>query len=248
MTARRPNRHDRTDAHDTRGASAGPVFLPPAPPIRSPRAATVAQWFGLINRPTSTSSPTPQPAASHSPRLSLPPPRTITLITGPSGAGKSSLLRELMRSRRRRWIDAAALELPDRPLVDCFDERISLIDVLLLLSRVGLGEAWTYLRKPSELSDGQHWRAKLALAIRTSSTRAHGRARLPVVVADEFAALLDRVTATVVARALRRTIDASPNLSAVVATSHEDLAAALRPDTIIHCDFGRRHVEETALG
>jgi ABC-type ATPase with predicted acetyltransferase domain len=66
-------------------------------------------------------------------------------------------------------------------------------------------------------------------------------------VCDEFAAVLDRVSAAIVARALRRAIDATPGLSAVVATSHDDLGLALRPDTLIRCDFGRRLVEKTGL-
>src|SRR5207248_9473630 len=106
-----------------------------------------------------------------------------------------------------------------------------------LLARVGLSEAWTYLRTPSELSEGQRWRFKLALALhragamivsqesaRTSllaaggsprgdaeptGAPAHGydwrevRESSPILACDEFAAVLDRVTAMVVARCLR---------------------------------------------
>jgi len=50
----------------------------------------------------------------------------------------------------------------------------------------------------------------------------------------------------IVARCLRRTIDAHPHLAAVVATSHDDLTAALAPDRIIRCDFGRMDVEDCA--
>jgi hypothetical protein len=68
-----------------------------------------------------------------------------------------------------------------------------------------------------------------------------GQPQRSVIVADEFAAVLDRVTAMVVARALRRAIDAANRsnraLGAIVATSHDDLSVALKPDTIVHCDF-----------
>jgi ABC-type ATPase with predicted acetyltransferase domain len=63
-----------------------------------------------------------------------------------------------------------------------------------------------------------------------------------IFVADEFAALLDRVTAGVVGRCLRRVVDSSEGLGAVVATSHEDLVGALRPDRIVWCDFRRVEV------
>jgi hypothetical protein len=48
------------------------------------------------------------------------------------------------------------------------------------------------------------------------------------------------LTAIVVARCLRRAIDADrARLSAIVATSHDDLQPALKPDIIAWCDFGR---------
>jgi hypothetical protein len=188
---------------------------------------------------------------------------------------------------QRPWLDLAAMSAPtaNLPLVDCFGgDATPLRDVLLLLARVGLGEAWTYLRTPEELSEGQKWRFKLALALHaatsipivrsdTVSDGAHketrqgeaamgmrkeapvagdaasGAAALrvdlpfpaggPILACDEFAAVLDRVTAMVVARCLRRAIDANPQLAGVVATSHDDLQPALRPDIIAYCDFGR---------
>ena len=106
-----------------------------------------------------------------------------------------------------------------------------LVDVLMLLGRVGLGEVWTYLRTPAELSEGQRWRLKLALGLWKL------RNRQGVLVADEFCAVLDRISARVVARCLRKTIDANPQLAAAVASSHDDLQAALRPDVVVRCDF-----------
>ena len=172
----------------------------------------------------------------------------IILITGPSGAGKSTLLRELRaQNGDTRWIDLSRVRLPDRPVVDCMTDRLPpraddddesrIVAALDLLSRVGLGEVWTYLRRPFELSEGQRWRLRLALAI-AAATRAAGRPT--ALVADEFCALLDRITAAIVARALRKTVDSSGQpVCAVVATSHDDLVAALRPDLHAVCDFGR---------
>jgi ABC-type ATPase with predicted acetyltransferase domain len=164
-------------------------------------------------------------------------PGTITLITGASGSGKTTLLRELRsKSRARAWLDVATIKLPDIPVVDCFNSD-ELVEVLMTLGRVGLGEVWTYLRKPSQLSEGQRWRLRLALALWRL------RDNSGVLLADEFCAVLDRVTAKVVARCLRKTIDANPNIAAVLASPHDDLEAALRPDVIIRCDFGSIHVQ-----
>ena len=114
-------------------------------------------------------------------------------------------------------------------MVDCFGDA-PLREILLLLARVGLGEAWSYLRAPEELSEGQRFRLKLALGLHSAKRQAP--ARRAVLVCDEFAAVLDRITAMVVARCLRRSIDANSHLSAIVATSHEDLQPALKPDEI----------------
>jgi ABC-type ATPase with predicted acetyltransferase domain len=165
----------------------------------------------------------------------------VVLITGASGAGKSSLMRHI-RSRydRRLWIDLGRVKLPRRAVVDCFPARLPVEEVLAALGRVGLGEVWTYLRRPEQLSDGQRWRLRLALGLE----RAKGRGGRGVVVlaCDEFGALLDRVTAAVVARVVRRVVAASPGVCAVLATSHDDLGEALGADVIVRCDFGKVEV------
>jgi ABC-type ATPase with predicted acetyltransferase domain len=205
--------------------------------VRSERAATVARWFGLRKASAEQDAPATDPMAR--PELML-TPGTITLITGPSGAGKSSLLRatreRVTRESTRHWIYLAELDPPDVPVVDCFGDDLPLRDVLLLLSRVGLGEAWSYLRNPEELSEGQRWRLKLALGLHAASRCGAGEA--PVLACDEFAAVLDRVTASIVPRCLRRAIDAMPHAAAVLATSHDDLQPALRPEMLVWCDFG----------
>jgi ABC-type glutathione transport system ATPase component len=248
--------------------------------IRSERAAQVARWFGLDarradsdmtgsarraktdSRRKTTDAPrakTDAKAASDSrATLDVPArllrPGTITLIAGPSGAGKSTLLHATRDAhRQRRWIDLATLPAPDAPLVDCFGD-LPLRDALGLLARVGLGEAWTYLRTPGELSEGQRWRFRLALALHelSSSVTATSTAAMPagpadhspILACDEFAAVLDRVTAVIVAHRLRRAIDALPHAAAVVATSHEDIEPALAAEVIVRCDFGRIEEEK----
>jgi hypothetical protein len=214
--------------------------LSPIPSIRSDRAATIAKWFGIESQIPSTATTTESPRTDQSLlRSLLPKPGQITFFTGASGAGKSSMLRELrtLRTPKTRWIDLTTdIHLPDQPLVDCFPGA-ELDRTLALLSHVGLAEAWSYLRTPAELSEGQRWRLKLALAMHESQKCKNDRFSRTILIADEFAALLDRVTAAIVARCLRRSIDATPKLAAIVATSHEDLTRALSPDWLITCDF-----------
>ena len=216
---------------------------PPLPSIRSDRAARVAEMFGISCRLADVKQPQSQTHPAVDLCALLPCPGQIVLISGASGAGKSSLLRDLRRTAlgSARWIDLMRLDMPNVPIVDCF-KTLSLQRSLALLSRVGLAEAWTYLRLPGELSEGQRWRLKLAkaLALATAPTKTGRRS---IVVCDEFAAVLDRITALIVARCLRKMIDASGDSpaapSAIVASGHDDLIDALAPDMVISCDFSR---------
>lgn len=164
-------------------------------------------------------------------------PGRMVLVTGPSGAGKTCLLRQLADRIGPRAITSDDLHLSDRPVIDCLHE-LSIEDALHLLARFGLGEPRTYLLLPHQLSCGERFRLKLAMAFSRASRV--GRANAPaVLIADEFATQLDRVTARIIARNLRRAIDGHATLCAVVATCHEDLSGALRPDQSVQCDFGR---------
>ncbi len=191
----------------------------------------MARWFGVEGRQSSAWEDTLRLTEQAAGEIDIHPGQ-IVLITGPSGAGKSTLLAALRTRHARDWVQVEHVKLRGRSVVDCVGGNLR--QRLALMGRVGLGEVWTYLRAPSELSDGERWHARLAAAL------AHAAARdAPMILAaDEFAAALDRVTACVVARGLRRVVSASANLSAIVATSHDDLAAALRPDLIVNCDSG----------
>lgn len=196
----------------------------------SPRGHEIALGFGL----------TFDGARTVSRRLDQtvcpPVPGQILFIGGASGSGKSSVLRSIARRAHRATvvINLRRIALDDRPVIDLFEEE-SIAGSLGRLSRVGLAEVWTWLRRPRELSEGQRWRLRLALALR----RAEAMDRPATLVCDEFAALLDRVSACIIASAVRRAVDDhATKLGAILATSHDDLHRALDPDIRIDCDFG----------
>ena len=124
-------------------------------------------------------------------------PQQIVLFTGPSGSGKSSLLRavsdQLKASAGHVLIDIMAVSLTDRPLVDALPLEVK--ESLDLLAACGLSEAQLLLRTPSELSEGQRYRFRLALGLAQLRQRSKGSAGW--LIADEFTATLDRTLAKV---------------------------------------------------
>ena len=224
-----------------RRVAAAPAW--PVPAATSPATRRVAELFGLPaeGTPDFGEEPAAIPAVPDLLR-----PGQITLLTGASGAGKSSLLRRFVSDLPTtcRAVDVGRTRLRPVACVDQFSRRggaDALPLALDLLARVGLAEATVYLRRPQELSDGQRWRLRLAVSL--ARCMADARRRRPtLLVADEFAAVLDRVSAATVARSLRRSVDrlarVGVRVSAAVATSHDDLGPALLPDVTIRCDFG----------
>ncbi len=198
----------------------------------SERVCRVASMFGLgIDRQRT---------------VQIVPPTSLTLaagrvifLTGASGGGKTTLLRMIDEALADRT-DARAIRFDelhcsdDRPLVETLGQTLE--QSVRYLSLAGLNDAFVMLRRPGELSDGQRYRYRLAQAI--EKAEASGAEQLCVLLADEFAATLDRTTASVIARNAQRWVrrgsgDGGARICLVVATSHDDLLEALEPDTLI---------------
>jgi ABC-type lipoprotein export system ATPase subunit len=154
----------------------------------------------------------------------------VVAFTGPSGSGKSSLMRAAAATLADSdaagagsVVHADALDLGDEILVDALGLPVR--ESLSLLASCGLGEARLLLRRPRELSDGQRYRFRLALAL----------ARKPRwVVADEFTATLDRTLAQVIAFNIRRLADRT-GTGFLLATTHEDIVTDLAPSLHVRC-------------
>lgn len=155
----------------------------------------------------------------------------VVYITGQSGSGKSLLLRDLkaqMAGEGKKIADLGDIMLEDKPVIDLVGT--STVEATDYLAKAGISDAWIYIRKPSELSDGQRYRLKLAKIMEQDAD---------VWIADEFGAVLDRVTAKIVAFNIQK-VARRLGKTFMVATTHTDLSEELGPDLTITKRFRER--------
>lgn len=147
----------------------------------------------------------------------------VVYITGQSGSGKSTVLRELSVEMQGAGLTVADIdmELLDEPLIDQLGKTTK--EALAFLSIAGLNDAYLFVRKPSELSDGQRYRFRLAKLVESGAK---------VWIADEFLAVLDRATAKVIAFNLQK-VARTVGATVLVATTHSDMVKDLAPNLYI---------------
>jgi ABC-type ATPase with predicted acetyltransferase domain len=154
-------------------------------------------------------------------------PQDVTFITGDSGSGKSVLLRAIRADLGDDAIDLSEVTVDtDKPLIETVGTTVE--QGLELLSKVGLNDAFLFLRTYSQLSDGQKYRYRIAKLIESGKQW---------WLMDEFAACLDRDTAKIIAYNVQK-IARKEGKAVIVATTHGDLVEDLKPSVLVHKRFG----------
>jgi len=158
--------------------------------------------------------------------------KDIVYLTGDSGSGKSVLLKALEKDVKQD-IGLSCINItdikpePNKPLIETVGKTLE--ESLELLSRVGLNDAFLFLRSYEQLSDGQKYRYRLAKLLESKKQW---------WIMDEFAATLDRDTAKIVAYNLQK-LARQQGKAVLAATTHTDLFEDLNPSVHIHKRFGK---------
>ena len=161
-------------------------------------------------------------------RIELAPGRIILLL-GPSGSGKSTALGQIQRQFGGGSVVSRVLFPTDVAIVDRIAPWAPLGEALSVMSACALGEPHLWVRRFSELSDGEKFRARLARAL---SLHARGGASKPLIC-DEYCSNLHRRAAKAISFNLRKLVDRR-KLCVVLASSNEDIVSDLQPDVIVH--------------
>ncbi len=151
----------------------------------------------------------------------------IIYITGPSGSGKSVLLGQMQEQiprHQRINLDDIALAR-DKPVIDCIDGE--LMERLNIFITAGLSDCWALLTAPANLSEGQKYRYRLAVALASQKR---------FIFADEFCSNLDRITASTLAYNIRKFTGKYP-VTFFLASSHDDMLGDLSADVIVRRDL-----------
>jgi ABC-type ATPase with predicted acetyltransferase domain len=151
----------------------------------------------------------------------------LIYVTGDSGGGKSLLLRAFKNYFGNEAVELGDLQIdPEETLIEGVGKDVR--EAIEILSLCGLNDAFLFLRKFEELSDGQKYRYKLAKLV--------DRKDKAVWLVDEFCASLDRVMARVVAYLFQK-VARKLGKTVVVATAHDDLLEDFQPDIVVMKGF-----------
>jgi ABC-type ATPase with predicted acetyltransferase domain len=153
----------------------------------------------------------------------------LIYVTGDSGGGKSLLLKAFKAFFGDEAISLDDLEIdPEETLVEGVGKDVT--EAIKILSFCGLNDAFLFLRRYKELSDGQKYRYKLAKLLNMEDKK--------VWIIDEFCATLDRIMAYVIAFLVQK-IARNLGKTVVVATTHNDLVDDFQPDILVEKSYER---------
>jgi ABC-type dipeptide/oligopeptide/nickel transport system ATPase subunit len=147
---------------------------------------------------------------------------SVGLIVGASGSGKTTLAKHLYGNDCFQEI----LD-PSKPVIEQFDKALSYDECVNYLCSVGLSQVPCWVRPAATLSNGQRFRAEIALQLAQANEK--------ISVIDEWTSVVDRTVAKVMSHAVQKHAR-RVNRQLVLCSCHYDVIEWLQPDWVIDCN------------
>lgn len=181
--------------------------------VKVERTARVMQMEGMFDVPPSQRS-----VENWNVDLKLPEEWNIGLIVGPSGSGKTTIARELFGDKI-----VTGWDWPDnKSILDGFPAKMSIKEIIELLSSVGFSSPPSWVRPFRVLSNGEQFRVNMARTL----------AEMPdLSVMDEFTSVVDRTVAQIGSAAIQKAIRRRGQ-KFIAVSCHYDIVDWLEPDWI----------------
>ena len=141
----------------------------------------------------------------------------VGLIVGASGSGKTTIAKNIFGDSIFNYVWG------DEALVDEFPKNISIKKITSSLTKVGLGSVPSWLRPYSTLSNGEKFRANMAMALVSDND---------LIVIDEFTSVVDRTVAKIASNSVQKGFRES-NKKLIAVSCHYDILEWLQPDWVI---------------
>jgi len=150
-------------------------------------------------------------------------PFNIGLIVGSSGSGKTTLARLLYDDKFK---ETPILDM-SRPIIEQFPPAWTYDEIQLSLCSIGLSSVPCWIRPAYTLSNGQRFRAEVALICAHSSD--------DTIIIDEWTSVVDRLVGKIMSHSVQK-FARKFNKKIVLMSCHYDVIDWLLPDWIIDCN------------
>lgn len=150
-------------------------------------------------------------------------PFNIGLLVGSSGSGKTTLARQIYGDK---FVTDAIIDL-SKPIIEQFPNNWTYDEIQFSLCAIGLTSVPCWIRPAYTLSNGQRFRAEVALIT------AHSKE--DTIIIDEWTSVVDRTVAKVMSHSIQK-FARKFNKRIVLLSCHYDVIDWLLPDWVIDCN------------
>jgi ABC-type dipeptide/oligopeptide/nickel transport system ATPase subunit len=152
-------------------------------------------------------------------------PFNIGLIVGASGSGKTTLARQIYGG----IFDESSIIDQSKPIIDQFPDDWTYEQIQTSLCAIGLTSVPCWIRPAYTLSNGQKFRAEVALKCAFASTKDD------MLIIDEWTSVVDRIVGKIMSHSVQK-FARKFNKKIVLLSCHYDVIDWLLPDWIIDCN------------